>query len=134
MFGRIPNILPNLQYSLCAKITVLVAIFSNYELFITFRTYILLSKENIVIMKKFDFEILTVIRFEVFWIHLCYFYVDVCMYVCAYVCEWTRYRLNDAFDWAQICYIFHRLPKRSDFCECKIYIHKKKIKPMESNY
>ena len=30
------------------------------------------------------------IRFEVSWIPLCYFYVDVCMYVCVCVCVWVN--------------------------------------------
>ena len=46
----------------------------------TFRT----CKESIVIVKKFDFEILTYfILFEASGIHLCYFLGDV--YVCVYV-------------------------------------------------
>ena len=35
------------------------------------------------IVKKFDIFV----RFQVFWIHLCYFYGDVCM--CACLCVWV---------------------------------------------
>ena len=60
--------------------------------------------------------------FEVCWINLCYLYGDVYVYVCVRVCEWTRLRLNGAFDWTQIWYVYyrHRRTNPIEFGECQV--------------
>ena len=74
----------------------------------------ILCKESIVIF----------IRFGDSWIHLCYFYVDVCMYLCVYVCMWgnmlaSKWYFRLSSDLVCILQVTRRM-NPIDFGECRM--------------